>query len=63
MFSFCRRSLFLSDIPVYDATRELVLLNEHWETEWNLTQNLEILTDKLKRALEELEVEKKKTDK
>jgi guanylate cyclase soluble subunit beta len=58
-----RRNLFLSDIPMYDASRDLVLMNEHWENEWNLTQNLEILTDKLKRALEELESEKKKTDK
>jgi hypothetical protein len=40
-----------------------MLMNEHWEEEWNLTQSLEILTDKLQRALLDLEIEKKKTDK
>jgi hypothetical protein len=43
--------------------RELMLMNEHWEEEWNLTQSLEILTDKLQKALLDLEIEKKKTDK
>jgi len=38
-------------------------MNEHWEEEWNLTQSLEILTDKLQKALLDLEIEKKKTDK
>ena len=40
-----------------------MIMNERWEEEWNLTQNLEILTDKLQKALSELETEKKKTDK
>ncbi len=40
-----------------------MLMNEHWEEEWNLTQSLEILTDKLQKALLDLEIEKKKTDK
>lgn len=47
---------------MHDATRDLVLMSEHWENEWNMTQNLEILTEKLKKALNELEIEKKKTD-
>jgi guanylate cyclase soluble subunit beta len=55
--------MYISDIPMHDASRDLMLMNEHWEEEWNLTQNLEILTDKLQTALAELETEKKKTDK
>jgi len=55
--------LTVSDIPMHDANRDLMMMNEHWEEEWNLTQNLEILTDKLQKALSELEIEKKKTDK
>jgi len=48
---------------MHDSNRDLILMNEHWEQEWILTQNLEILTDKLQKALLELEIEKKKTDK
>ena len=57
-----RRSLYLSDIPLHDATRDLVLLSEHWEVEYKLTQKLEFLTDKLQQKYRELEEEKKKTD-
>jgi guanylate cyclase soluble subunit beta len=48
---------------MHDANRDLMIMNEKWEEEWNLTQNLEILTDKLQKALADLENEKKKTDK
>jgi len=57
------RGMFISDIPMHDASRDLMLMNEHWEEEWTLTQNLEILTDNLKKALADLESEKQKTDK
>ncbi|KAK6976642.1 guanylate cyclase soluble subunit beta-1-like isoform X1 [Biomphalaria glabrata] len=57
-----RRGLYLSDIPLHDATRELVLLSEHWEAEYKLAQNLEVLTDQLQQTYRELEDEKKKTD-
>ncbi|GFR74127.1 guanylate cyclase soluble subunit beta-1 [Elysia marginata] len=57
-----RKGLFLSDIPLHDATRELVLLSERWEAEYKLAQNLEVLTDKLQQTYRELEDEKKKTD-
>ncbi len=56
------RGLSISDVPMHDANRDLMLMNEHWEEEWNLTQNLEILTDNLQKALSELETEKRKTD-
>lgn len=53
----------ISDIPMHDANRDLILLNENWEEQWKCTQKLEILTDKLKKALTDLEIEKKKTEK
>ncbi|GAB6026008.1 Guanylate cyclase soluble subunit beta-1, variant 2 [Chamberlinius hualienensis] len=57
-----KRGLHLSDIPLHDATRDLVLLSEQFEAEYKLTQNLEILTDKLQQTYRELATEKMKTD-
>ncbi|XP_076467973.1 guanylate cyclase soluble subunit beta-1-like [Babylonia areolata] len=57
-----RRGLFLSDIPLHDATRDLVLLSEHFEAEYKLTQKLEILNEELTMTYKELEDEKRKTD-
>lgn len=57
-----RKGLFISDIPLHDATRDLVLLSEKFEAEYKLTRNLEILTDKLQQTYRDLENEKKKTD-
>jgi guanylate cyclase soluble subunit beta len=54
---------FLSDIPLHDATKDLVLMSEHFEEEYNLARNLEILTDNLQQSYRDLEQEKKKTDK
>lgn len=62
-FNINRRGMRISDMPMHDSNRDLILMNEHWEEEWNLTQNLEILTDKLQNAYKELEDVKKKTDK
>lgn len=56
------RGMRISDMPMHDSNRDLMLMNEHWEEEWNLTQNLEILTDKLQNAYKELEDVKRKTD-
>ncbi|KAL4230720.1 Guanylate cyclase soluble subunit beta-1 [Mactra antiquata] len=58
-----RRGLFLSDIPLHDSTRDLVLLSEKFDEEYRLTQKLEFLTDKLQTMHRELETEKQKTDK
>ncbi|CAH0560349.1 unnamed protein product, partial [Brassicogethes aeneus] len=57
-----RRGFFISDIPLHDATRDLVLMSEQFEADYKLTRNLEILTDKLQQTYRELETEKKKTD-
>lgn len=57
-----RKGLYISDVPIHDATRDLVLLSEKFEAEYKLTRNLEILTDKLQQTYRELESEKQKTD-
>jgi len=54
--------LFLSDIPLHDATRDLVLLSEQFEAEYKVQQKLTMLTEQLNVMKSELEEEKKKTD-
>lgn len=61
-YTLCRKGLCISDVPLHDATRDLVLLSEQFEAEYKLTRNLEILTDKLQQTYRELESEKQKTD-
>lgn len=62
MCLFFRRGLCISDIPLHDATRDLVLMSEQFEADYKLTQNLEVLTDKLQQTFRELDSEKQKTD-
>ncbi|XP_074650635.1 guanylate cyclase soluble subunit beta-1-like [Tubulanus polymorphus] len=57
------RGLYLSDIPVHDATRDLVLLSEQFRAEYELTQRLETMTERLQQTYKELEIEKQLTDK
>lgn len=52
----------IDDIPLHDATHDLISLSEQFGAEYKLTQSLEILTDKLQQTHRELEVEKAKTD-
>lgn len=54
--------LFLSDIPLHDATKDLILLSEQFKAEYVLTQQLEILTDKLRQTHKALEEKKQLTD-
>lgn len=54
--------LFLSDIPLHDATRDLVLLSEQFEAEYKVQKKLTMLTEQLNVMKSELEEEKKKTD-
>lgn len=63
VYSFgSRRGLYLSDVPLHDATRDLVLMSEQFEADYKLTRNLELLTDKLQQTYRELDGEKQKTD-
>lgn len=57
-----RQGLYLSDIPLHDATRDLLLLSQKFQGEYRLTRQLEILTDQLQQSHCVLEIEKKKTD-
>ena len=54
--------LFLSDIPLHDATRDLVLLSEQFEAEYKVQEKLTKLTEQLNVMKNELEEEKNKTD-
>lgn len=62
LFHFHRKGLYISDVPLHDAARDLVLLSEKFEAEYKLTKNLEMLTDKLQQTFRDLESEKQKTD-
>ncbi|XP_063229104.1 guanylate cyclase soluble subunit beta-1 [Bacillus rossius redtenbacheri] len=62
MDDLTRRGLYISDIPLHDATRDLVLMSEQFEADYKLTRNLELLTDKLQQTYRELDSEKQKTD-
>ena len=55
--------LYLSDIPIHDSTRDLVLLSEQFRAEYEITQKLEIMNDKMQQTYRELEIEKQLTDK
>ena len=54
--------MYLSDIPIHDATRDLILLSEQHNAESRLSQRLEILTDKLQQTSRELQQEQQLTD-
>ena len=54
--------LYLSDIPIHDATRDLILLSEQHNAESHLSQRLEILTDKLQQTSREIQQEQQLTD-
>ena len=55
--------MYLSDIPVHDATRDIILLSQQHSAEHKLTKDLEIITDKLQQTSRELEYEQKLADK
>ena len=54
--------LYLSDIPIHGATRDLILLSDQFKEDYSLTKQLEILTDKLKQTHRALAEEKQLTD-
>lgn len=51
------KGLCLSDIPIHDATRDLVLLSENFQKELELTHQLGIVSDHLQKIHSELEEE------
>ncbi len=54
--------MYLSDIPIHDATRDLILISQQHSAENELTKKLEIVTDILQQTSRELEYEKKLAD-
>lgn len=56
------RGLFISDIPLHDMTRELLLLNEQRLAEFQLSKQLEETTAQLQATSVALEMEKVKAD-
>ena len=62
IFHLTESALSLSDIPLHDASRDLLLLSETFAEEYQLARNTEILTGQLQQKFRDLEVEKRKTD-
>ena len=54
--------MYLSDIPIHDATRDLILISQQHSAEHELKKNLELVTDILQQTSRELEYEKKLAD-
>lgn len=55
--------LYLSNIPVHDPIRNLVLLSEQFLVSYELNRKLEELTDKLQQMNRAVDREKRMTDK
>ncbi len=55
--------MHLSDIAPHDATRDLILLNQQWLAEMELSNQLERKNEKLHQLSKHLEAEKQKSEK
>lgn len=56
------QGLYLSDIPIHDVTRDLLLLNRHFRVEMNIATELEKTKKELQEQKSEVEKEKKRAD-
>lgn len=56
------QGLYLSDIPVHDVTRDLLLLNRHFRVEMNIATELEKTKKELQEQKSAVEKEKKRAD-
>ena len=54
--------LYLSDIPIHDVTRDLLLLNRHFRVEMNIATELEKTKKELQKQKSAVEKEKKRVD-
>lgn len=57
-----RQGLYISDIPIHDATRDLILVSEQSKAQGGLKKRLQSLKAKVQETSAELEHEKKKTE-
>ena len=55
--------LCLNDIPVHDSTKNLVAMSEHFSAEYELSHQLELMTNELQLRYRDVEIEKQKTEK
>lgn len=62
LLPFRMLGMYLSDIPIHDATRDLILLSEQHSAENELKEKLEDLTDRLKKTAKDLEYEQNLAD-
>ena len=56
------QGVYLADIPIHDATKDLLLLSEQFAVEYQYAKQLETMTNLLQLRYVELEDEKQKTD-
>ena len=54
------QGVYLADIPIHDATRDLLLLSERFATEYEYARQLETMTNLLQSRYLELEDEKQR---
>jgi guanylate cyclase soluble subunit alpha len=57
-----KQGLYISDIPIHDATRDLILVSEQSKAQGGLKKRLQSLKAKVQETSAELEHEKKKTE-
>lgn len=57
-----KQGLYISDIPIHDATRDLILVSEQSKAQGGLKKRLQSLKGKVQETSAELELEKKKTE-
>ena len=57
-----KQRLYISDIPIHDATRDLILVSEQSKAQGGLKKRLQSLKAKVQETSAELEHEKKKTE-
>ena len=56
------QGVYLADIPIHDATKDLLLLSEQFAMDYQYAKQLETMTNVLQTRYLELEDEKQKTD-
>lgn len=56
------QGLYLSDVPIHDVTRDLILLNRQLQAEMSMARELEEIRNELVREKENVQVEKGRAD-
>ncbi|UXI22809.1 hypothetical protein NH340_JMT08752 [Sarcoptes scabiei] len=58
--SLTSRGLFLSDIPIHDATRDIILMEEQSRAQESLKRRMDKLKDSIQKANKAVEIERQK---